>query len=134
MGFRPGSKAEVRVSGFSVALLNRGILLLFGAPCRRSSCGKFCEKAERGNTMSQPTSCAFCFRSPCTCDKNPMIDVPFFSLLFSLGIRVNGFTLLLFRSKIISDGFSSPFCCIFSIKSLSVLTNSTFTLSLRAVS
>ena len=63
-----------------------------------------------------------------------MIDVPFFSLLLSLGISVSGFTLSLFRSKMISDGFSSPFCCIFSIRSLSVFTNSTLTLSLRAVS
>ena len=39
-----------------------------------------------------------------------MIDVPFFSLLFSFGIRVSGFTPALFRSKIIREGFSSPFC------------------------
>src|SRR6266513_1227644 len=63
-----------------------------GAPCLRNNCGRFCENAERGNTMSQPTSCAFCFRSPCTCDRNPIMDVPFLSLLFSLGIKVNGFT------------------------------------------
>jgi hypothetical protein len=27
-----------------------------GAPWRRSNWGRFCEKAERGNTMSHPTS------------------------------------------------------------------------------
>ena len=43
--------------------------------------------------------------------------VPFFSLLFSFGIRVRGFALALFRSKMISDGFSSPFCYIWSIRS-----------------
>src|ERR1700731_4138608 len=78
------------------------------APCRRSNCGRFCENADLGNAMSQPTSCAFCFRSPCTWDRNPMIEVPFFSLLLSLGIRVRGFALALFRSKIIRDGFPLP--------------------------
>ena len=63
-----------------------------------------------------------------------MIEVPFFSLLFSLGISVRGLALALFRSKMISDGFSSPFCFMRSSRSLSVLTNSTFTFSLRAVS
>ena len=81
-----------------------------GAPWRRNRFGKFCEKAERGSTMSQPTSWAFCFRSPCTWDRNPMIDVPFFNLLLSLGIRISGLALALFRSKMMSDGFSSPFC------------------------
>ena len=76
----------------------------------RNNCGRFCENAERGSTMSQPTSCAFCFKSPCTCDRNPIIDVPFFSLLLSLGISVNGLALALFRSKMMSDGFSSPLC------------------------
>src|SRR5581483_4803619 len=81
-----------------------------GAPCRRNSCGRFCENAERGSTMSHPTSCAFCFRSPCTCDRNPIIEVPFLSLLFNLGINTNGLTLALLRSKINSDGGPSPFC------------------------
>jgi len=27
-----------------------------GAPWRRNNCGRFCENAERGSTMSQPTS------------------------------------------------------------------------------
>src|ERR1035437_9072115 len=35
-----------------------------GAPCLRNNCGRFCENADRGSTMSQPTSCAFCFKSP----------------------------------------------------------------------
>src|SRR5271165_6658268 len=74
------------------------------APCRRSNCGRFCENAEHGNTMSQPTSCAFCFRSPCTWERNPMIDVPFFSLFFSFGMSVKGLALVLFRSKMIRDG------------------------------
>src|SRR5215468_4110287 len=68
-----------------------------GAPCRRNNCGRFCENAERGSTMSHPTSCAFCFRSPCTWDRKPMMDVPFFSLFLSLGMSVRGFTPALFR-------------------------------------
>ncbi len=61
-----------------------------------------------------------------------MIDVPFFSLLFNFGISVRGFTLARLRSKIISDGFSSPGMLHFSIRSFVGLpANSTFTLSLR---
>ena len=63
-----------------------------------------------------------------------MIDVPFFSLLLSLGMSVSGLALTLFRSKMISDGFSYPFCLIRSVRSCSDFTNSTLTLSLRAVS
>ena len=63
-----------------------------------------------------------------------MIEVPFFSFDFSLGMSVSGLALALLRSKMISEGFSSPFCCMRSAKSVSFLANSTFTLSLRAVS
>ncbi len=38
-----------------------------------------------------------------------MIDVPFFSLLFSFGMSVKGLALALFRSKIIRDG------CFFAV-------------------
>ena len=50
-----------------------------------------------------------------------MIDVPFFSLLFNLGISVNGLAFALFKSKISSDGFSSPFCCRRSVEVFIVL-------------
>ena len=63
-----------------------------------------------------------------------MIEVPFFNLLFSLGMSVRGLALMLLRSKMISEGFSSPFCFIRSSRSLSVFTNSTLTFILRAVS
>src|SRR6266478_6601185 len=75
-----------------------------GAPWRLSKLGRFWEKAERGRTISQSTSWAFCFRSPCTCERNPMMEVPFFSFAFSLGISVSGLALALFRSKMISEG------------------------------
>src|SRR4029077_7519188 len=104
------------------------------APCRRSNCGRFCENADRGSTMSQPTSCAFCFKSPSTCERNPMIDVPFFSLLFSFGISVKGLAFALFKSKMIREGCSTPLLFIRSARSFSVFTNSTFTFILRPVS
>src|ERR1700675_162185 len=104
------------------------------APCRRSNCGRFCENAERGNTMSHPTSCAFCFKSPCTCERNPMIDVPFFNLLFSFGMSVKGLAFALFKSKMIREGCSTPLLFIRSVSSFSVFTNSTFTFILRPVS
>ena len=85
-----------------------------GAPWRRNSCARFWENAERGTTMSQPASCAFIFRSPCTCETKPMMLVAFLSFALSLGIRVSGFAPTLFRSKMMSDGFSSPFCPILS--------------------
>ena len=37
-----------------------------------------------------------------------MIEVPFFSLLFSFGMSVKGLALALFKSKMIREGFSSP--------------------------
>ena len=85
-----------------------------GAPWRRNSCARFWENAERGTTMSQPASCAFIFRSPCTCETKPMMLVAFLSFALSLGIRASGFAPTLFRSKMMSDGFSSPFCPILS--------------------
>jgi hypothetical protein len=95
---------------------------------------RFWEKAERGMTASQPASCAFTFRSPCTCETKPRMEVSFFSLALSLGIVVSGLAFTLFRSMMMSDGFSWPLASMRSRMSLSVLGNSTFTLSLRAVS
>ena len=63
-----------------------------------------------------------------------MMDVPFFSLLFSFGIRVRGFALALLRSKIISEGFPSQLLLRRSARSFSFFTNSTFTFILRPVS
>jgi len=63
-----------------------------------------------------------------------MMLVSFFSLLFSFGIIVSGFDVRLLRSTMMSDGLSLPFWPMRSKTSLSVLTNSTFTPSLRAVS
>src|SRR5262249_9437753 len=114
-----------------------GFLFLYcskssGAPCRRSNCGRFCENADRGMTTSHPASCAFCFSSPCTWETKPRMVVPFLNFDFSLGMMLSGLLFRLFRSTITSDGFStSP---ILSNMSFSVLTNSTFTLSLRLIS
>jgi len=44
-----------------------------------------------------------------------------------LGISVSGLALALFKSKMMSDGVSSPFCCIRSF--LSFFTNSTLRLT-----
>src|SRR5260370_20681565 len=96
--------------------------------------GRFCEKAERGMTTAHPASWAFIFRSPGTCETKPTIEVDFLNLERSLGIRVRGLMLLLFRSTMISDGFSSPSSPTFSVISLSLLTNSTLTFSLRDTS
>src|SRR5205823_3541642 len=51
---------------------------------RRSNCGRFCENAERGTTISQPASIAFIFKSPCRCDRKPIMLVCFFSFDLSL--------------------------------------------------
>src|SRR5581483_8954464 len=110
VGVPPARASARRTHTALAARLDYELASSSGAPCRRSNCGRFCEKADRGSTMSHPTSCAFCFKSPCTCDRKPMIDVPFLSLVFSLGIRVSGLALTLLRSKMISEGFSSPFC------------------------
>src|SRR5260370_443107 len=37
--------------------------------------GRFCEKAERGMTTSHPASWAFIFRSPCTCETKPTLEM-----------------------------------------------------------
>ena len=61
-----------------------------------------------------------------------MMLVSFLNFAFNLGIVTRGFTVWWFRSSTMSEGFSpSP---TRSKTSLSVLTNCTFTFSLRAVS
>ena len=61
------------------------------------------------------------------------MDVAFLYLERILVMTGSGLMPLLFRSTIIRDGFSSE-PSVFSVMSLSVLTNSTFTLSLRETS
>ena len=58
-------------------------------------------------TVSQPASTALALRSPCRCERNPMIDVPFFSFALSLGMRAIGLAFALLRSKTIRPGRSS---------------------------
>src|SRR6185312_262449 len=103
------------------------------APWRRRMLTRFCENAERGITTSHPASCALTLRSPCTWETKPTIDVAFLYFERILVMTGSGLMPLLFRSTIIRDGFSSA-PSVFSAISLSVLTNSTFTLSLRETS
>src|SRR6476469_10739894 len=84
-------------------------------------------------TTSQPAYTAFTFRSPWTWETKPTIDVAFLYLERILVMTGSGLMPLLLTSTIISDGFSSE-PSVFSAMSLSVLTNSTFTLSLRETS
>src|SRR6266853_189789 len=103
------------------------------APWRRRMLARFCEKAERGITTSQPASWALTFRSPCTWETKPTIEVLFLYLALILVITGSGLMPLLFRSTMIRDGFSSV-PSVLSVMSLSVLTNSTFTFNLREIS
>ena len=36
-------------------------------------------------TVSQPASVAFIFRSPCRCERKPMIETDFFNLVLNFG-------------------------------------------------